>query len=100
MMNRRGVGKLRHLEVKTLWIQSKVNSKLITMQSVPGESSPADLGTKALSGDRVTYLKELLNVTPIDYSQFGNSSLAEAVVASIRLAIPLKQDRVRARAVT
>ena len=92
IMNRKGIGKLRHLEVKTLWLQAKVNSKQIAVQCIAGEHNPADLGTKALAGDRVRYLKDLLKVGPIDYSMFKQTA-SEAVVASIRVATEHKRGR-------
>ena len=73
-------------------MQAKVNAKEIAVQCIAGEHNPADLGTKALAGDRVAYLKSLLKVTPIDYALFGTRCSA-AVVASIRVATQHKRGR-------
>ena len=43
---RRGMGKVRHLDVTDLWIQEKVKSKSVILQKVPGEHNPADILTK------------------------------------------------------
>jgi hypothetical protein len=46
--SRSGLGKLRHLETHTLWLQEKVRTKAITVKKVWGEVNPADLFTKHL----------------------------------------------------
>ena len=46
--SRSGLGKLRHLETHTLWLQEKVRTKAITVKKVWGEANPADLFTKHL----------------------------------------------------
>ena len=45
---RSGLGKLRHLEMHTLWVQEKVRTRAIAVQKVAGEVNPADLFTKHL----------------------------------------------------
>jgi hypothetical protein len=46
--SRRGVGKIRHLEVRHLWLQSEVSGQRIQLQRVAGDANPADLLTKYL----------------------------------------------------
>ena len=46
--SRSGLGKLRHLETHTLWVQEKVRTGAITLKKVWGEVNPADLFTKHL----------------------------------------------------
>jgi hypothetical protein len=46
--SRSGLGKLRHLETHTLWLQEKVRTKAIMVKKVWGEVNPADLFTKHL----------------------------------------------------
>jgi hypothetical protein len=45
---RSGLGKLRHLETHTLWLQEKVRTGAIIVKKVRGEVNPADLFTKHL----------------------------------------------------
>ena len=45
---RSGLGKLRHLETHTLWVQEKVRTGAIQVRRVRGEVNPADLFTKHL----------------------------------------------------
>ena len=54
------MGKLRHLETHTLWVQEKVRTKAISVRKVRGEVNPADLFTKHLpSKDKVHQLMGL-----------------------------------------
>jgi hypothetical protein len=44
--SRQGLGKLRHLDTHTLWIQQAVRTKRVDLRKVLGERNPADLLTK------------------------------------------------------
>ena len=46
---RAGLGKLRHLNVRYLWLQHELQSPELTLHKVHGLSNPADLVTKHLS---------------------------------------------------
>ena len=45
---RRGLGKVRHIELNQLWLQEKVNNKEIEIRKVKGEDNIADALTKHL----------------------------------------------------
>ena len=49
IINRAGLGKLRHLEVGYLWLQAAVKAKKLRVRKVLGTENPADLLTKHLS---------------------------------------------------
>ena len=51
--NRRGLGKIRHLEVTQLWLQDKVTRGDIEVEKVKGEVNWADCLTKPLDGGGV-----------------------------------------------
>ena len=57
-----GVGKIRHLEVKTLWIQELVAKAVLSIVPVRSQNNMADIGTKCLTRQRIDYLKKLLGV--------------------------------------
>ena len=42
---RKGLGKLRHLDTQSLWIQDAVRSKQVVLEKVAGAENPADLMT-------------------------------------------------------
>ena len=54
MVNRTGVGKLRHVRVQYLWLQDKVRTGELEVAKVPGISNPADLFTKHLDEASMT----------------------------------------------
>ena len=57
---RSGLGKIRHLETHTLWLQEKVRTGAIEVKKVRGEVNPADLFTKHLpSREKVHQLLDL-----------------------------------------
>ena len=45
---RSGLGRIRHLDTNTLWLQEKVRTGAIEVRKVKGEENPADLFTKHL----------------------------------------------------
>ena len=48
-VGRRGLGRMRHIEVRELWLQEEVLKGRVRVEKVPGEENPADLMTKFLS---------------------------------------------------
>ena len=60
MAKRRGPGRVRHLEIKQLWIQEVVGAGLVTLRHLPSAENPADLLTKPMSGDRHLKLRRKL----------------------------------------
>ena len=58
--SRSGLGKIRHLETHTLWLQEKVRTGGITVKKIRGEVNQADLFTKHLpSREKVHQLLDL-----------------------------------------
>ena len=62
---RSGLGKIRHLETHTLWLQEKVRTGAITVKKVRGEVNPADLFTKHLPSREKVH--QLLNLFGCEY---------------------------------
>ena len=46
--SRSGVGKVRHLEVKTLWVQAAFKEGRFALMKVPGRENPANIFTKPI----------------------------------------------------
>ena len=59
---RQGVGKVRHLEVKTLWVQQLVQQKRLEVLKVAGDQNPADLNTKVHGKAKFLELVKLYGV--------------------------------------
>ena len=49
MAGRLGVGRVRHLDVKDLWVQERLKRHAFVVSRVPSEADPADVGTKPLT---------------------------------------------------
>ena len=45
MVARKGMAKVRHIEVGELWIQDAVRNKVLTVNKVKGDDNPADILT-------------------------------------------------------
>ena len=60
---RQGLGKLRHVDTRSLWIQQRVRDGSVELRKVRGEANPADLFTKHLqSADRIEDLLEFMGL--------------------------------------
>ena len=57
---RRGLGKLKHIELKYLWIQDLIKSKDIEVNKIKGIENPADLFTKILARNKLQPLLEAI----------------------------------------
>ena len=49
-VQRRGLGKARHIQTRYLWIQERVGEGHVKIVSVPGKINDSDILTKAVSG--------------------------------------------------
>ena len=65
--SRSGLGKLRHLETHTLWLQEKCRTGAITVKKVRGEVNPADLFTKHLASREKVH--QLLGLFGCEYRE-------------------------------
>ena len=57
---RRGVGKVRHLEVRTLCLQDQVDCGIVQVAKIAGQTNPADVCTKYLDKRRLQEMLSLL----------------------------------------
>ena len=48
-VNRRGLGKMRHLDIRDLWLHKEIREGKVEVHKVPGTGNPADLMTKILT---------------------------------------------------
>ena len=51
--SRRGLGKVRHIEVSQLWLQEKVQRGDIEVVKIPGKINKSDALTKPVGGDKI-----------------------------------------------
>ena len=53
MIERKGLSKVRHLDVNVLWLQEQCARKILPVTKVPGEDNVADLMTKHLGAAKI-----------------------------------------------
>ena len=75
---RRGMGKIRHLDVTDLWIQEKFNSKLAYLHKVLGTENPADIFTKYTDRAILNMALGKMNMHYVD----GRSDVAPAAMGT------------------
>ena len=61
-VSRRGLGKMRHLEIRDLWLQKEVREGKVEISKIPGEENPADLMTKILGIKDIESRLEGMNI--------------------------------------
>ena len=60
-LHRRGLEKLRHVEVEELWLQQEISKKKLSVTKIKGTENTADIGTKALKKEAVEYLMQKMH---------------------------------------
>ena len=51
MVQRQGMGRVRHIDVGILWVQQHQKKGVIDVKKVPGLTNPADVFTKAMPAE-------------------------------------------------
>ena len=64
LATRSGVGKVRHIETKWLWVQDAIRQKKIGLSKCRGVDNVSDIGTKPLEPKRLTELRVKLPLRP------------------------------------
>ena len=64
IVQRRGVGKVRHLRTQSLWLQEAHASKRVVFEKIDGSRNPSDLFTKHLSEALIDRHMKTLGATP------------------------------------
>ena len=62
IIQRQGVGKLRHISTQYLWIQEKTRNEEFDISKVPGEDNPADILTKNVNADLIARHLDFMSV--------------------------------------
>eukprot|EP00435_Cladocopium_sp_Y103_P011431 s2868_g3.t1 len=62
LAQRQGVGKIKHLDAKILWIQSKVQEKSVVLSQISTVWNVSDAGTKVLGAGRLRLLLHQLGM--------------------------------------
>ena len=59
--NRRGAGKIRHIQTPTLWIQQCVANGSLVVDKIPGKENGSNLLTKHVDGVSIAYELKLMH---------------------------------------
>ena len=62
MVRRIGAGRVRHLQLRELWLQERVREKQLRIERVDSEVNPSDIGTKYLDVGRIIKLMNSVNL--------------------------------------
>ena len=60
--SRQGIGKVRHLDTKFLWLQQAVYTKRLVMKKIKGTENPGDILTKYLSANEMQRVVEMYGI--------------------------------------
>ena len=71
--SRQGLGKLRHIDTHTLWVQQAVRCGSIDLRKIPGEANPADIFT-----EHSLTREKLIELTGLFSSEFRGGRAASA----------------------
>ena len=84
IVNRKGVGKLRHIDVSRLWVQDLREEGKLDMKKVLGTQNPADQLTKYLGVQDVAKGLRMLDMEPRE----GRPEIASGVKRGIEEEVP------------
>ena len=68
-VSRKGLGKMKHLEIRDLWLQREVSLGKVVVNKVDGKKNPADLMTKYLRKEEIEERLQLMGIR-IEWSKF------------------------------
>ena len=78
-VNRRGLGNMRHIEIRDLWLQKEIREGKVVVHKVLGTENPADLMTKILTvkeiDDRLRRMSIYMKVS-VDRKQMASVELS------------------------
>ena len=83
---RKGLGKIRHLDTQSLWIQDALRERRLSINKVLGTENPSDAMTKFLDGNILAKMLNLMNCHFIEGRPESAPQLAEdAAVEDVAL---------------
>jgi len=78
LAQRQGIGKIKHLNAKVLWIQQQVQDKMVSLCQISTIWNVSDVGTKVLSARRLRLLLHQLGMFTQDSQRVGEKEFHEA----------------------
>ena len=90
---RRGMGRIRHLDVTDLWVQEKFTSKAASIDKVLGTENPADILTKHVDGPALKVALQKMGMAVLD----GRSGVAPQAMGVQNQLLNKRQRRLLTR---
>ena len=84
ILSRQGVGKVRHLQVKLLWVQRLVNNGALLVSKVRGDENVADIGTKPLGPEIFEKCRQQLCIGDGPEKPAGRAGSVNSLGGSLR----------------
>jgi len=75
IIQRNGVGKVKHLDIRALWLQQEREEFNLRVEKTPGEKNVADLGTKCHTRVRFLQLREMAGL--VDCSEIDDHAVVD-----------------------
>ncbi|CAE7271152.1 unnamed protein product, partial [Symbiodinium sp. CCMP2592] len=95
VVNKQGLSKLKHVEIRLLWVQQALKDGAFKLHPVGTLDNSSDLMTKVLKRERMLYLMYLLNIRDGD-AQFNRVGEAQAAARYNNLSLKLAVKAVKA----
>ena len=86
--SRIGMGKIRHMEVKFLWVQEAVKLRRVEVRKIPGVKNPADIQTKPKSSNEQFEKLAAINGKLVKRPRRCWADVAEEEVDELWAAVP------------
>ena len=83
-----GSGKVRHLQIKDLWVQERIRQGDLSLDRVATLDNRSDLGTKYLDRGRIDRLMAMSNLRPL------TKGLAAVAALGVDIAVVMVSDLV------
>lgn len=80
---RRGLGRMRHLDIRNLRLQKEIADGRVEVFKVPGKENPADLMTKILSENEIEERLFRLNIQYKKFSGSEDKKINERMIAQV-----------------
>ena len=77
MVQRQGIGRVRHLDASLLWIQQKEKEKVLTVAPIPTDLNCADSGAKNLAKKRLLGLLFMLKMVNVVNDRVGEEEFED-----------------------
>ena len=88
MANREGLGRIRHLDTQSLWLQAALRERRLGLGKVPGAENPADLMTKWVDAKLLDHHLTIMGLA----ATVGRHELAPQVAQNVAIDVAMNVE--------